>query len=55
MTTETTLKQTPLYDSHLKYGGKVIDFGGWALPSTIFRHYRRAMTVPSDDILRVTF
>ena len=32
MTTETTLKQTPLYDTHLKYGGKVIDFGGWALP-----------------------
>ena len=32
MTTETTLNQTPLYDAHLKYGGKVIDFGGWALP-----------------------
>ena len=26
------LKQTPLYDMHQKYGGKIIDFGGWALP-----------------------
>jgi len=27
-----SLKKTPLYDMHLKYGGKIIDFGGWALP-----------------------
>ncbi|MGS0763946.1 glycine cleavage system aminomethyltransferase GcvT [Syntrophomonas curvata] len=26
------LKQTPLYEMHQKYGGKIIDFGGWALP-----------------------
>ncbi len=26
------LKQTPLFDSYSKYGGKTIDFGGWALP-----------------------
>jgi aminomethyltransferase len=25
-------RKTPLYDMHIKYGGKVIDFGGWALP-----------------------
>ncbi|MEG6586127.1 glycine cleavage system aminomethyltransferase GcvT [Dendrosporobacter sp. 1207_IL3150] len=25
-------KQTPLYDAHLSYGGKIIDFGGWMLP-----------------------
>ncbi|MBM7577569.1 glycine cleavage system aminomethyltransferase GcvT [Jeotgalibacillus terrae] len=27
-----TLKKTPLYDSYKALGGKVIDFGGWALP-----------------------
>ena len=26
------MKQTPLYDKHLEAGGKLIDFGGWALP-----------------------
>ncbi|RJQ05868.1 MAG: glycine cleavage system aminomethyltransferase GcvT [Bacillota bacterium] len=25
-------KKTPLYEMHVKYGGKIIDFGGWALP-----------------------
>lgn len=25
-------KKTPLYDAHVRYGGKIIDFGGWALP-----------------------
>jgi aminomethyltransferase len=25
-------KQTPLYEMHLKYGGKMIEFGGWSLP-----------------------
>ena len=32
MSTETTLKQTPLFETYGKYGAKVIDFGGWALP-----------------------
>lgn len=32
MTTETALKQTPLFETYGKYGAKVIDFGGWALP-----------------------
>ncbi|MDD2619271.1 MAG: glycine cleavage system aminomethyltransferase GcvT [Syntrophomonadaceae bacterium] len=27
-----SLKQTPLYQMHLKYNGKIIDFGGWELP-----------------------
>ncbi|MGI6433774.1 MAG: glycine cleavage system aminomethyltransferase GcvT [Syntrophomonadaceae bacterium] len=27
-----SLKQTPLYPMHLKYKGKMIDFGGWELP-----------------------
>lgn len=27
-----SLKQTPLYPMHLKYNGKLIDFGGWELP-----------------------
>lgn len=26
------MKRTPLYDVHLKLGGKMVDFGGWALP-----------------------
>ncbi|NLK00229.1 MAG: glycine cleavage system aminomethyltransferase GcvT [Clostridia bacterium] len=26
------LKRTPLYEIHHQYGGRVIDFGGWALP-----------------------
>lgn len=26
------LKQTPLYEVYKEYGGKTIDFGGWALP-----------------------
>lgn len=27
-----SLKRTRLYDMHKKYGGKLIDFGGWELP-----------------------
>jgi aminomethyltransferase len=26
------MKQTPLYSKHVAAGGKIIDFGGWALP-----------------------
>ena len=26
------MKQTPLYEKHLELKGKIIDFGGWALP-----------------------
>jgi aminomethyltransferase len=26
------MKQTPLYDRHQALGGKIIDFGGWAMP-----------------------
>ncbi|MBV7505332.1 glycine cleavage system aminomethyltransferase GcvT [Bacillus sp. sid0103] len=29
---ETALKQTPLFEVYGKFGAKVIDFGGWALP-----------------------
>ncbi|MCQ6278461.1 glycine cleavage system aminomethyltransferase GcvT [Bacillus sp. EB600] len=32
MSTKTALKQTPLFETYGKYGAKVIDFGGWALP-----------------------
>ena len=24
--------KTPLYETHLRYGGKIIEFGGWLLP-----------------------
>ncbi|MDO5579691.1 MAG: glycine cleavage system aminomethyltransferase GcvT [Planctomycetia bacterium] len=26
------LKRTPLYEKHIKYNGRIIDFGGWELP-----------------------
>lgn len=26
------MKKTPIYDMHVALGGKIIDFGGWALP-----------------------
>ncbi|WP_066637702.1 glycine cleavage system aminomethyltransferase GcvT [Desulfolucanica intricata] len=29
---EKQLKKTPLYETHVKAGGKIVDFGGWALP-----------------------
>lgn len=25
-------KKTPLYETHLKYGGRIVEFGGWSLP-----------------------
>ena len=28
----STLKKTPLYETHLKYGGRIVEFGGWQLP-----------------------
>lgn len=27
-----TAKQTPLYDTHVRYGGRMVEFGGWQLP-----------------------
>ncbi len=27
-----TAMKTPLYETHLKYGGKIVEFGGWLLP-----------------------
>ncbi|MGG3573501.1 glycine cleavage system aminomethyltransferase GcvT [Bacillus gobiensis] len=32
MSTGTVLKRTPLFEKYIKYGAKVIDFGGWELP-----------------------
>jgi len=26
------LKKTPLYPEHLKFGGRIVEFGGWAMP-----------------------
>ena len=26
-------KKTPLYDTHVKYGGKIVEFGGFLLPA----------------------
>jgi len=28
----TAIRKTPLYETHLKYGGKIVEFGGWLLP-----------------------
>lgn len=30
--TVNNLKRTPLYEAHIKYRGKMVDFGGWELP-----------------------
>ncbi|HWR41979.1 glycine cleavage system aminomethyltransferase GcvT [Sporomusa sp.] len=27
-----TAQETPLYETHVKYGGKIVEFGGWLLP-----------------------
>lgn len=37
------LRKTPLYDAHVALGGRIIDFGGWALPvqySSILEEHR---------------
>ncbi|MEG1547395.1 MAG: glycine cleavage system aminomethyltransferase GcvT [Clostridia bacterium] len=37
------LKKTPLYQTHIALGGKMVDFGGWALPvqySSILEEHR---------------
>lgn len=28
----STARKTPLYDKHVEYGGKIVEFGGWLLP-----------------------
>lgn len=28
----TVAKQTPLYETHLRHGGRIVEFGGWLLP-----------------------
>ena len=32
------LKKTPLYQRHIDLGGKMVDFGGWALPVQYASH-----------------
>ncbi len=32
MTETSQLKRTPLYDTHLKLGGRMVPFGGWDMP-----------------------
>ncbi|QDR82589.1 glycine cleavage system aminomethyltransferase GcvT [Sporomusa termitida] len=27
-----TARQTPLYEAHVRYGGRIVEFGGWLLP-----------------------
>ncbi len=41
------MKKTPLYDLHRQYGGRIIDFGGWALPvqySDILEEHHKVRT-----------
>ncbi len=41
------MKKTPLYESHVALGGKIIDFGGWALPvqySSILNEHHKVRT-----------
>ncbi|MDF2634872.1 MAG: Aminomethyltransferase [Pelosinus sp.] len=28
----TLVQKTPLYETHVKYGGRMVEFGGWSLP-----------------------
>ena len=35
------LRRTALYDSHLKWGGKIIDFAGWELPVQYEGHFQK--------------
>ena len=32
MTSTTTARRTPLYETHKKYNGRIVDFHGWELP-----------------------
>ncbi len=32
MTSETKSQRTPLFDCHVRAGGKIVDFAGWQLP-----------------------
>lgn len=41
------LKKTPLYEAHIALGGKMVDFGGWALPvqySSIIEEHKAVRT-----------
>ena len=41
------LKKTPLYEAHVALGGKMVDFGGWALPvqySSIIEEHKAVRT-----------
>ena len=29
---EDKLKRTPLYETHVKYGGRMVPFAGWEMP-----------------------
>ena len=29
---EDKLKRTPLYETHIKYGGRMVPFAGWEIP-----------------------
>ena len=32
MTSAASLRRTPLYETHQKHGGRLVDFHGWELP-----------------------
>ena len=54
----TDLKHTPLYEEHLKLNGKMVDFGGWALPvnygSQIEEHHAVRKHVGMFDVSHMT-
>ncbi|HOJ79290.1 MAG TPA: glycine cleavage system aminomethyltransferase GcvT [Clostridiales bacterium] len=44
---ENTIRKTPLYEAHVKAGGKMIDFHGWLLPvqySSILKEHENVRT-----------
>jgi aminomethyltransferase len=47
MTEKTLIRRTPLYDAHLKAGGKLVEFAGWQMPvqySGLMQEHRAVRT-----------
>jgi aminomethyltransferase len=51
-------QKTPLYDNHLKYGGKIVDFAGWQMPinygSQIEEHHQVRQDAGMFDVSHMT-
>ena len=51
-------QKTPLYDSHIKYGGKIVDFAGWEMPinygSQVEEHHQVRQDAGMFDVSHMT-